>query len=602
MSSKISKLVVAIILIFSLIIGIYFYNNNNKTVIMNDKHSINNKSISIMLETDVGTGVYEVSEDDEWPGEGYELNTTRSGCENGSTISYDTNTDKVVIRGNISDKCYIYFDVLPHSINLAIPDCPNAVVSWDRGLQQLAVTSFTTSTLNCTLEEETVNNVSKFSDYIIGLSGTTQGDGKLIHETFIHGDYVNRNVVTTYGTNPAYFRNTGLGIEQTEVDSYWTFDNTTGTFTSDQSKMTTSGSSAYYHVYVKVPEAGSYQICYTINKSTSSNNSLYIVKNTTLLTRKESSTSTQVGEACYDMGYFEVTDYINIVELGYSGTSSPVMSFRIKKGISNTIDTGYRYEGENPNNYIMFNNELWRIIGVFSTEYDINNDRIVDTTNNLVKIIREESIGAFSMNNINTNDWPNSSLYNLLNKQYYDWDTYKSSVNTYCYADYYLQIKCDYSVKGIQDEYRNMIVKAKWYLGGGGSENFTSDNEYIYERDANAVYSGRSASTLGNIGLMYLSDYLYGVLASNCGRIKTKTGYNTADCSGKDWLYGEGYEWTISQYSDDQYHFWVLNFFNSVSYGSASDGYSIRPTLYLSDSVYRISGTGTITDPYIIGM
>ena len=31
-------------------------------------------------------------------------------------------------------------------------------------------------------------------------------------------------------------------------------------------------------------------------------------------------------------------------------------------------------------------------------------------------------------------------------------------------------------------------------------------------------------------------------------------------------------------------------------------GYNVRPTLYLSPDVYRVSGTGTITDPYIIGM
>ena len=28
-------------------------------------------------------------------------------------------------------------------------------------------------------------------------------------------------------------------------------------------------------------------------------------------------------------------------------------------------ENGYRYEGKNQNNYIWFNNELWRIIGVF---------------------------------------------------------------------------------------------------------------------------------------------------------------------------------------------------------------------------------------------
>ena len=31
----------------------------------------------------------------------------------------------------------------------------------------------------------------------------------------------------------------------------------------------------------------------------------------------------------------------------------------------NTVDENIRYYGSNPNNYVSFNNELWRIIGVF---------------------------------------------------------------------------------------------------------------------------------------------------------------------------------------------------------------------------------------------
>ena len=38
------------------------------------------------------------------------------------------------------------------------------------------------------------------------------------------------------------------------------------------------------------------------------------------------------------------------------------------------------------------------------------------------------------------------------------------------------------------------------------------------------------------------------------------------------------------------------------NYSRASSGYVVRPTLYISPDVYRVSGTGTITDPYIIGM
>ena len=49
--------------------------------------------------------------------------------------------------------------------------------------------------------------------------------------------------------------------------------------------------------------------------------------------------------------------------------------------------TEYRYRGANPKNYVTFNNETWRIIGVFPTEDENGN------IENRIKLIRNESIG-----------------------------------------------------------------------------------------------------------------------------------------------------------------------------------------------------------------
>ena len=56
-------------------------------------------------------------------------------------------------------------------------------------------------------------------------------------------------------------------------------------------------------------------------------------------------------------------------------------------------NTDYRYTGADPNNYVSFNNELWRIIGVFPTDDGTGN------IENRVKIIRNESIGRYSWDN-----------------------------------------------------------------------------------------------------------------------------------------------------------------------------------------------------------
>jgi len=65
----------------------------------------------------------------------------------------------------------------------------------------------------------------------------------------------------------------------------------------------------------------------------------------------------------------------------------------------------YVYKGSNPNNYISFNNELWRIIY-------INKD--------LIKIVKNSSIGDMAFDENDNNDWDESSLKKSLYNYYSD--------------------------------------------------------------------------------------------------------------------------------------------------------------------------------------
>ena len=96
-----------IIIIISVLV--YFNKNNNdlENVLQNKKY---NETISMMLETASGSGEYEKTTASEWPTDGYIFNTELSKCENGSTLSWDVENNKVVMSGNTSDKCYVYFD------------------------------------------------------------------------------------------------------------------------------------------------------------------------------------------------------------------------------------------------------------------------------------------------------------------------------------------------------------------------------------------------------------------------------------------------------------------------------------------------------------
>ena len=257
-------------------------------------------------------------------------------------------------------------------------------------------------------------------------------------------------------------------------------------------------------------------------------------------------------------------------------------------------ENGYRYEGKNPNNYIWFNNEYWRIIGVFdSASHGVSGK-------NLVKIIRAESLDGLAWHKSNTNDWTASSFKLLLNGAYYNAQDGTSSGYCYGYSTT-ATANCDYTKKGIQSGYRGMIANVTWHLGGYSSTSATSSAFYGYERGT-TVYSGRPTSTTGYIGLMYPSDYGYSVLSSSCTRTTNLGSYGSATCAGQSWLYGKGYEWTLTPISSDSNKVFYLYSYGYVRNNPAYEGYGSRPVLYLDASVYKIDGDGSLNNPYIVRM
>ena len=235
-------------------------------------------------------------------------------------------------------------------------------------------------------------------------------------------------------------------------------------------------------------------------------------------------------------------------------------------------ENGYRYEGKNPNNYIWFNNEYWRIIGVFdSASHGVSGK-------NLVKIIRADVLDGLAWYKSNTNDWTTSILKSLLNGAYYN--AQDGTNSGYCIRNTdsaTIISNCNYTKKGIQDGYRGMIANVTWYLGGYSSFKTTTDAFYGYERGT-IVYSGRPTSTTG--------------LGS----------YNTATCAGQSWLYGKGYEWTLTPDSSDSYYVFYLSYDGNLNDSRADNSYGSRPVLYLDASVYKIDGDGSLENPYIVGM
>ena len=248
-------------------------------------------------------------------------------------------------------------------------------------------------------------------------------------------------------------------------------------------------------------------------------------------------------------------------------------------------ENGKRYEGKNPDNYIWFNDELWRIIGNIPVCLTSG----CSTTENRVKIIRNDSIGRIAYGSNST--WIGSNIQNLLNTCYLG---KTSSCDSYCYSnsDYGVKGTCDYSSDGIDttDYYGKMVEDVYFNVGTGDSTYKTAANYYTQEIATHATSTSK-------IGLMYASDWGYAIEGFTGVLGSSGSPENSSD---KNWLFSNGYEWTMSAY--DSLGTLGAHYDGYLNRPRASYGYAARPVLYLKSNVYVVSGKGTKVNPYRIGM
>ena len=260
-------------------------------------------------------------------------------------------------------------------------------------------------------------------------------------------------------------------------------------------------------------------------------------------------------------------------------------------------DNNIRYIGANPNNYVYFNCsdysnqsdstcEKWRIIGVFK-----NMTKEDGSKADLVKIIRDDSLGNFDWDSKYKNDWSKASLQKTLNGEYYD-GTYTTG-----------------ALKN--DSTRNAIESVVWNLGGtetyNSSSNGLASHWYGYERGT-SVASGHATTWTGKIALMYPSDYGYataGGTTTNRASCLAKELSNwdrsgVSDCKNNDYLYKSGFaQWTLAPYSSYYGDAFRVTLRGSVGGNSVLDTIGVRPAAYLkSDILLSGVGDGSSTSPY----
>ena len=264
----------------------------------------------------------------------------------------------------------------------------------------------------------------------------------------------------------------------------------------------------------------------------------------------------------------------------------------------------YIYRGANPNNYITFNNEEWRIVS-------IEND-------GAIKIIKSTSIGEMpwdekgnrdsststyckKASDYGCNAWaatnnlvgqPNQFVAYSPTGKITDANVYSgtvtkdSSLNTYLNGDYYN------NTLGIDKKY---IVAGNFYVGSPGTNADDSDDI------ATNVAQEKQYTWNGKVGLIQITDYFKTSTDNTCTTLKNIYGSsNVANCGTTNWLKpNSGWIWTISTYANsNRRSVWTFGS-NDYSNGYTFNAREVLPVVYLSSSV-KLTGVGTSSNPYKI--
>ena len=252
----------------------------------------------------------------------------------------------------------------------------------------------------------------------------------------------------------------------------------------------------------------------------------------------------------------------------------------------------YVYRGSNPDNYIEFNGELWRIIS--------------KETNGTYKILRNEvlpekkafdSVGArttgycSNMSLYGCNAWSSTanmvgSPAEFVNGPYRGSVDKDSEMLTYLNGEYYNSLS-----SGAQ----GLIVNNTWNVGGIFGEESNPNGEIELALEEEKAYQWN-----GKVGLINETDYLNA--NSNQSLCSSGMGFdsNLETCVTTDWMYIPGtYWWSLSPTANPSRAVFGVNDDGSVRSSYARDSHGVRPAVFLSSSL-SFSGSGTQSDPYRI--
>ena len=535
-----------VLLTLSLVTIIFFNSIDNKenNIISNinkNEQVINSNMITMMYETEAGSGEYVETKDTTWPESGYIFNENISGCENGGELEYNSQNNTVNLLSNSSDRCYVYFDKYDGVWidNVSITNVTGSSVTLDVSAtsENGSITTYY-YVLNDSEEYQesssniiTINDLNKLTEYKISIYAVDSTNAKsniyVISVSTTDESKPVINSVEVSNITDSGFRLTVNAKSDVEIKRYYYIiddDNISGTSTNN------------FYVFSELEENFKYNINVFVEDINGVFSSKYYLSVTT-------------------ENYLLLADYIKST---YTSQGANGLYYHTSSLANSAQDNSYRYAGANPNNYVCFGSDaatcpeenLYRIIGAFGSE---------------VKLIKNTSYGDYIWSDEGNNTWFSSDIRTTLNSNY---------------------------LNSLDSEWSNKIAIYEFKVGGMDWNNSYTTKDY-YDREVGN--SSNSTIERMKIGLMYVSDYGYAVNNSNW--TKALYNYDNSTLKSNNWMYTGSTEWTISCVTNNSYNSFYIDSSGYVYHSSSSVHSIVRPCFYLNSNVTYVSGSGTQSDP-----
>ena len=224
---------------------------------------------------------------------------------------------------------------------------------------------------------------------------------------------------------------------------------------------------------------------------------------------------------------------------------------------SNELMAGYVYRGENPNNYIMIDKKLYRIVKI-------------DGKKDLTLVIASSSInGKFD-------------------------DRYNSEEQKEIGKNNYINSRAEEKIKERFEEkeantgvIKNKIIAKNICIGPRSEDETATD----FSAECSVVMKNQL------YGMLTINDVIVASIDENCETALSK------ECENYNYLMsGRNSYWTITPSTENTYTVYKVSTREKqpISLSNANISLNLKYTYYLSNRLVYVEGTGTEKDPYIV--